>query len=114
MPKCFLSATVAFISTLLDLYYTRALELLKPDVIGLQLFPPRGMMACFIFFNYGKIICYSHSLWVFVRPSLYLSAFCLPKCAFQSLKYLEFIQTIIFANLQSEIWHGNTISNTDI
>jgi len=31
-----------------------------PNVIGFQLFPPRSMMTCFFFFNYGTIICYSH------------------------------------------------------
>lgn len=51
-PKCFLSKSIVFISSLLDLYSARALDLLMPDVIGFQLFPPGSMMTCFIFFNY--------------------------------------------------------------
>lgn len=98
----FKSESVAFISSLLDLYYTRRLKLLVPHVISFQFFSPRNMVTFFIFFNYGTIItnseyfCYklSNPLGLF---SLIIFSFSV--CAFQSLRHLEFIAIIIFANL---------------
>lgn len=73
-PKFFFSKSIAFISSLLDLYCARALELLMPDVIGFQLFPLRSMVTCFIFFNYGTIISSSH--YFYYKLNYPLGLFC--------------------------------------
>lgn len=78
--KCFPSKSIAFIPSLLDLYCTGALELLMPNVIGFQLFPPRNMMTWFIFFNYGTIISYSH--YFYYKLSYPPGLFCLIICLF--------------------------------